>query len=472
VIDRRALEPDTIVGGLAVPDNRWDLVRDEVEAARARRDVSVAVVIPYFEQPRQLAILYAALERELANAPDVEVVVVDDGSACRPPAPPATLRASVLRQADFGNRTAAARNRGVRATAADVLVFLDADTIPAAGYLSTIVAWPAILPDAIVVGRRRHADLGSLDDEVALAWARSGTGDPPCAELPGPQWLADGYAASADLLHADDRSYRYVISSVMACRRALFDDVGGFDGSLREYGGDDWDLAARAFNNGAVLVHEPRAVAWHDGPDWAGRSGDGRARNGQTVRMAERITDPPGRGAGVVHRWPETVVRLRGCHDDDLVIATVASVLEAVVDVRVHVDHLGRRATGFFAHDPRVQVGAVADGVELHARTQVELTGPAVWHRGALHAALEVVRPGLTGRLTLTDAAGPVATVTATRALGRMRRAGRTDDETLARWFGATSRPAAAAGLEPLPAEVDLAACFDGTGCRTQDRAR
>ena len=52
VIDGRALEPDAIPGGLAVPDNRWDLVRDEVEAARARRDVSVAVVIPYFEQPR------------------------------------------------------------------------------------------------------------------------------------------------------------------------------------------------------------------------------------------------------------------------------------------------------------------------------------------------------------------------------------------------------------------------------------
>ena len=288
MIDGRGLEPDTIPGGLAVPDNRWDLVRDEIEAARARRDVSVAIVIPYFEQPRQLAIHYAALERELADARDVEVVVVDDGSVCRPPAPPATLRASVLRQPDFGHRTAAARNRGVRSTAADVLVFLDADTIPTAGYVATIVAWPAVLPDAVVVGRRRHADLSSLDGEAALRWARLGAGDPPCAELPGPQWLADGYAASADLLHADDRSYRYIISSVMACRRKLFDDVGGFDDSIRDYGGEDWDVAARAFNNGAVLVHEPRAVAWHDGPDWLGRDGDGGARNGQTVRLAER----------------------------------------------------------------------------------------------------------------------------------------------------------------------------------------
>ena len=43
---------------------------------------------------------------------------------------------------------------------------------------------------------------------------------------------------------------------------------------------DDWDLAARAFYNGAALMHEARPVAWHDGPDWAERSGDGRAHNG------------------------------------------------------------------------------------------------------------------------------------------------------------------------------------------------
>ena len=160
--------------------------------------------------------------------------------------------------------------------------------------------------------------------------------------------------------------------------------MGGFDDSLRDYGGEDWDVAARAFNNGAVLVHEPRAVAWHDGPDWAGRDGDGGARNGQTVRLAERITDPRGRGAGVIHRWPETVVRLRGRHDDDLVIATVVSVLDALVDVRVNVDHAGRRATDYFAHDPRVQVGAIPDDVALRARTQVELARPAVWRPGAL----------------------------------------------------------------------------------------
>jgi len=53
-----------------------------------------------------------------------------------------------------------------------------------------------------------------------------------------------------------------------------------------------------------------------------------------------------------------------------------------------------------------------------------------------------------------------------------MRRARRTDDETLARWFGATGRPAVGADLEPLPAEVDLAACSDGTAGRTQDRER
>ena len=105
---------------------------------------------------------------------------------------------TVLRQADLGNRTAAARNRGVAATTAEVLVFLDADTIPAAGFVAAMAAWPAVLHDALVVGRRRHADLaGAAGDDVATGWARTGIGPPPGPELPGPQWLADGYARFA-----------------------------------------------------------------------------------------------------------------------------------------------------------------------------------------------------------------------------------------------------------------------------------
>jgi hypothetical protein len=100
---------------------------------------------------------------------------------------------------------------------------------------------------------------------------------------------------SRDLLDADGRSFRYLISAVMACRRTLFDDLDGFDERFVGYGGEDWDLAYRAWNAGAVLVHEREALAWHDGPDWSGR--DGGAKDRESARLAALIPEPFTRGA-------------------------------------------------------------------------------------------------------------------------------------------------------------------------------
>src|SRR5580704_7818856 len=112
---------------------------------------------------------------------------------------------------------------------------------------------PALCPDVIAVGRRRHACL---------------TGPGAGAVLPEPEWLSDAYRRSADLLHADARSYRYVISAVLSMNRRLFDELRGFDERFVGYGGEDWELAHRGYVAGAVLAHVRGAVAWHDGPHW------------------------------------------------------------------------------------------------------------------------------------------------------------------------------------------------------------
>ncbi len=60
---------------------------------------------------------------------------------------------------------------------------------------------------------------------------------------------------------------------------------------LRSYGGEDWEWAHRAWQSGAVLAHVPDAVAWHDGPDWAGRDGVDRRDEGnrQSLLLSRRI---------------------------------------------------------------------------------------------------------------------------------------------------------------------------------------
>jgi hypothetical protein len=166
-----------------------------------------------------------------------------------------------------------------------VLAFLDADTIPEPGYLQALI--PRVTGDLIAVGRRRHADLTGWTPERTGRWLDGGAAP---RELTEPSWLGDGYRETDDLKHADGRSFRFVISAVMALRTDLFRRLGGFDERYVDYGGEDWDLAYRAWNTGSDLRHVRLAVAWHDGPEWAERPHD--SKDAEARRLAELIPEP------------------------------------------------------------------------------------------------------------------------------------------------------------------------------------
>jgi len=290
--------PLAVDGGLVVAGNRWDLVPD----GALDDPTSVTVVVTHFDDERRLALVLAALERQDHPAELTHVVVADDGSPT-PPTMPVWSRPSprLVRQEDLGFRAAAARNVGAAAGDGEVLVFLDGDTVPSLDFVRRLSAWPAALPDALAVGTRHHVDLNRWDTRRLVAWLDGS--EPAPSALTDPAWLDDGYRASRSLLDADDHSYRFVISAVMACSRRLFDELGGFDERFVGYGGEDWELAFRAANAGAVLVHEPRAVAWHDGPDQGVRAPDPEAKALERHRLDELVPvgrERPRRGARYV----------------------------------------------------------------------------------------------------------------------------------------------------------------------------
>ncbi|WP_222678181.1 glycosyltransferase [Rhodococcoides corynebacterioides] len=378
--------------GTTVPGNRWDLL-DGVDAAA----VSVSVVVPYYRQQNQLSMVLAALERQDFPRDRLEVIVADDGSP-EPPQVECGIPVTVVTQEDRGFRAAAARNLGAAAATGDVLCFLDADTVPEPGYVRALVRLPSLIPDALTVGRRRHADLTALGRLPE-------PGDPLLDE---PGWLLDAYRGSRNLLDADDRSYRHVISAVMCCRRTFFDEVGGFDESFTSYGGEDWELANRAWLAGAVLAHVPTAVAWHDGPDWAGRPDDRRrdAKNGEAMALAPLVTDPAARRHGVRYAVPDVtaVVHSEG-HTAASLMVTVGSILRHG-DVTVWVD--GAEASSFVGtwgiDDPRVRVGSPTAADTARSRFAVEVGGRAVLGETAFEL-LAGVGAGGSVRCTLPDGA-------------------------------------------------------------------
>lgn len=280
-----------------VPGNRWDLLPGAGGNAEGRDEgiPEVSVVVPYYRDQAGLDLLLAALARQDLPASRVQVVIADDGSPEPPRLPDRfPLDVQVVRQPDAGFRASAARALGASVAEGEVLAFLDGDMIPDRDYLRRALRLPSRSPEAVVVGRRRHLDPALL----RTGWH---PGDPVPRDrvLEDPQWLERAYAGSRNLLDADSTAYRFVISAVLTVSRRIHDEAGGFDPSFVGYGGEDWEFAHRLWRTGALLAHEPSAVAWHAGPDFAGREDPlaaRRVKNREALVLAGRISAPTARG--------------------------------------------------------------------------------------------------------------------------------------------------------------------------------
>lgn len=179
----------------------------------------VSVVIPAYNAQ---AYLGSALDSVFAQTfRDFEVVVVDDGSTDGTPRVAAAYGDTLqyFRQANAG--VACARNRGIEASGARYIAFLDADD-----------TW---LPEKL---ERQLSHLARSPQHQACYSAHA-----VVAEDMRPLRLSRS-RRSASLL--EDLILRgNVIGSVctVLCERSLFDEVGGFDTALSQCA--DWDMWIR-----------------------------------------------------------------------------------------------------------------------------------------------------------------------------------------------------------------------------------
>jgi GT2 family glycosyltransferase len=385
--------------GTSVPGNRWDLA----PSGAPRRTVSV--VVAHYEQQVQLDRTLASLARQ--TRPPDEVVVADDGSRVAPVVPPGVR---LVRQRDDGFRAAAVRNLGVAASTGELLVLLDADTAPEPHLVERMVALPESLPEVLVVGRRRHADLAGTGPDDAVEEAG------PRLELPEPAWLSTAYAASRDLLDADGTGHRFVISAVLACSRWWYDELGGFDETFRTYGGEDWELAHRSWTAGGLLAHRHDAVAWHDGPDAGERGRDPDARLAETAGVADRTSAPGTTWRGLARGPADLVVTCSPGLGDTELIVTVDSVLAALPRAVVR---LGAEHRTLVGPDPRVVPAEepLPASARLHLDVRRGLFGDA--------AAWAALTSGLGGHAATAEVAGGCAELQDLRLLRRAARRAR-----------------------------------------------
>ena len=174
-MDQRGVPPARVRG------NNWrDLAVAPPDCFEPQLPVSV--VISYYEAPEALELTLAALEGQTYPRELFEVVVVDDGSRA-PLVPPdgSPLNVRVLHQEDRGFGLARARNTGARAANGDILVFLDCDMLPEAGWLAEHARWHHAANDALTLGFRAHVEVDGIDADAVRTRPTCSPAAPPTA---------------------------------------------------------------------------------------------------------------------------------------------------------------------------------------------------------------------------------------------------------------------------------------------------
>ena len=214
---------------LADLDAAADLGNDGAWANASHRETPTAprlsVIIPCHDDGDYLIDAVASVER---NAPNAEVIVVDDGSTQpRTRDVLAALRETghrVLEQPHSG--LPAARNRGIAASSGEFLLPLDADNRILPGFVDEAIAMlDGDATAGVVYGDRR--EFGARNADVAVP------------ELDLPRMLWSNY-----------------IDACAVMRRAVWSDVGGYDIAFPDW--EDWDFWLGAVERGWRFLRIPR----------------------------------------------------------------------------------------------------------------------------------------------------------------------------------------------------------------------
>lgn len=260
------------------------LVRQGPTVDLRPRSPEVSIVVPCWNRAEWTLALLKSLQ---ATMPDgsYELVIVDNGSTDATSQVQANPEAGVVVVRNEANRGfAVACNQGAMAASADTVVFCNNDVVAKPGWSSPLLAALG-RPGTAVVGPKLVFPDGSLQHAgVAILYNPDGQGF-----LDGMHYL---YRQHADHPAANrPGEMRAVTGAVMAVRKRVFLDLGGFDEGYWN-GNEDIDFCLRAGEAGWRVWYEPASVLVHQ------ESASGTERYRETTANRARLTG----------RWAATVL--------------------------------------------------------------------------------------------------------------------------------------------------------------------
>ena len=334
---------------------------------------SITVVIPVFNRAELLERTIAALTHQDYRGP-WDVVIADDGSdedieaAASRIAARTGLAVAVTRQEHDGYGAGRARNLGAKKASGSVLVFLDADCMPAPDLLTRHAVWHTRASNLVVIGSRHHVDTTAITVDALIA-----DGVPFRVEAAASDDFRLKFYRRSTRLRFGDEAFRALVSSNFSVPKELFEAVGGFDQSFNRWGGEDTELGWRLSEAGAFIVPEDDAIMFHQTQidDEAGWRDAARQEN----------------DAQIINRIPHRFYR-RSADGHIYVRPKVTWVISPVVDARIEALWTALRRQNFTDFDT-IWVG---DSEELNRFAASNEADPRVSIARTLEAALGKAR--------------------------------------------------------------------------------
>lgn len=224
-----------------------------------------SVIIPVFNR----AVLTQQCLRVLVAQDVKEIVVVDDGSTDDTEAMLDAFQGKIhiVRHAE-NLGFAAACNHGAAAATGDYLIFLNNDTVPAAGWLFALETYAKSHPQASIIGSKllypdetvQHAGVVMCQDHYPRHIYAGFPGDHPAV--------------------SKSRPFQIVTGACMLVRREVFDEARGFDPAFRN-GFEDVDFCLRLGARGHEVHYCAKSLLHHYESVSPGRF----RRDGANVRL-------------------------------------------------------------------------------------------------------------------------------------------------------------------------------------------
>lgn len=199
--------------------------------------MKVSIIIPTYNEESVISDCLVSLSKQTYK--DIEIIVVDDGSADRTVEKCQVLnvKCQILRQEHMG--PGAARNLGARHVKGDILVFVDADMTFDKNFVENLVA--PIIKGKTIGTFSKEEYLLNKDNLWARLWNLN-------------RWLPE------DRMHSKDYPGRQKV--FRAILKKEFERVGGFDEKTGYT--DDWSLSEKL---GVEAMSVPRAIFYHRNPN-------------------------------------------------------------------------------------------------------------------------------------------------------------------------------------------------------------